>query len=165
MAPILQLRARGPGTGKEGCRVVWRRCGEQGRSVCPRLLTLPFSLEPRAALTIRIRTNRKILLPSNAAILTLLVLPGGTNTVQPTQEEDYTPAYGLRPLESWFCRPLWLLPPSLTPQATQFLPPVHTCCLSSSYTSSLPILPWAQGWGQDLPYANREGRQRLTLEV
>lgn len=138
VAPILQLRARGPGTGKEGCRVVWGRCGEQGRSVCPRLLTFPFSLEPWAALIIRICTNRKIFLPSNAAILTLLALPGGTNTAQPTQEEDYTPYYGLRPLESWFCRPLWLLPPSLTPQVTQFS---GAHLLPEQFTHTLPTNP------------------------
>ena len=94
------------------------------QGTCPRPFTLPLCTELWAAVTTRVRTNKKIFLPG--CPLEALGLTWRCYTLKPTRGKDYTPSHGLRPFESWFCTPLWLLPPSLSPQATQFLLPGRT---------------------------------------
>lgn len=133
------------------------------QGTCPRPFTLPFHTELWAALTTRLRTNRKI--PTGryfyrATPLKPWALPGGV-TPSSLECKDYTPSHSLRPFKSWLCTPLWLLPPSLSPQATPFLLPGRTwasgpLAFSSNSQGSAqepfpPIPPGAQGSAQDLP--------------
>ena len=95
-----------------------------------------------------------------AAPLKPWALPGGV-TPSSLECKDYTPSHSLRPFESWLCTPLWLLPPSLSPQAIPFLLPGRTwasgpLAFSSNSQGSAqepfpPIPPGAQGSAQDLP--------------